>query len=214
MAERIWYPIWDSGMKLGHAVRTIDEALDLAGEDLDTASLGDALSRREREACRRTREEGALAWRENRDRMLDTMSARDRERHLEAGELAFLLEPDLKLSQGGLRDLHSLRWIDLADSTRRASGRLLPGPRNAPVGGSSFCRSTGRANNQLLLQEQDEVTVALGYGDADDRGCRCGLLAPSPGPGLGSASGPSAGSATAMAQGRDLGHGLNWSTTP
>ena len=26
VAERIWYPIWDSGMKLGHAVRTIDEA--------------------------------------------------------------------------------------------------------------------------------------------------------------------------------------------
>ena len=30
VAERIWYPIWDTGMKLGHAVRTIDEALDLA----------------------------------------------------------------------------------------------------------------------------------------------------------------------------------------
>ena len=38
VAERIWYPIWDTGMKLGHAVRTIDEALDLASSDLDTAT--------------------------------------------------------------------------------------------------------------------------------------------------------------------------------
>ena len=132
VAERIWYPIWDSGMKLGHAVRTIDEALDLASEDLDTATsllemrclggsekLVDELGKK------------ALSqWRENRDRMLDTMSARIRERHLEAGELAFLLAPDLKLSQGGLRDLHSLRWIDLADSTllEESERSALAGP--------------------------------------------------------------------------------------
>ena len=38
LAQRLWYPIWDEGVKLGHAVRTPDEALDLAGEDLDTAT--------------------------------------------------------------------------------------------------------------------------------------------------------------------------------
>ena len=173
VAERIWYPIWDSGMKLGHAVRTIDEALDLAGEDLDTATsllemrclggsekLVDELAKK------------ALGqWRENRDRMLDTMSARIRERHLEAGELAFLLEPDLKLSQGGLRDLHSLRWIDLADSTllEESERSALAGPHETLLSARiELHRSTGRANNQLLLQEQDEVAAALGYGDADD----------------------------------------------
>jgi len=173
VAERIWYPIWDSGMKLGHAVRTIDEALDLASEDLDTATsllemrclggsekLVDELAKK------------ALGqWRENRDRMLDTMSARIRERHLEAGELAFLLEPDLKLSQGGLRDLHSLRWIDLADSTllEESERSALAGPHETLLSARiELHRSTGRANNQLLLQEQDEVAAALGYGDADD----------------------------------------------
>ena len=172
VAERIWYPIWDSGMKLGHAVRTIDEALDLAGEDLDTATsllemrclggsekLVDELAKK------------ALGqWRENRDRMLDTMSARIRERHLEAGELAFLLEPDLKLSQGGLRDLHCLQWIDLADpSLLEDSERdALDGPHSVLLSARiELHRATGRANNQLLLQEQDEVADALGYGDAD-----------------------------------------------
>ena len=36
--ERLWYPIWDEGLKLGHAVRTTSEALALAADDLDTAT--------------------------------------------------------------------------------------------------------------------------------------------------------------------------------
>ena len=38
VAERVWYPVWDAGVKLGHAVRTIGEALSLAEDDLDTAT--------------------------------------------------------------------------------------------------------------------------------------------------------------------------------
>ena len=34
----MWYPLWDAGLKLGHAVRTFDDQLSLAGEDLDTAT--------------------------------------------------------------------------------------------------------------------------------------------------------------------------------
>ncbi|MDQ1490364.1 MAG: [protein-PII] uridylyltransferase, partial [Actinomycetota bacterium] len=38
LAERIWYPLWDAGLKLGHGVRTVKEALALAAIDLDTAT--------------------------------------------------------------------------------------------------------------------------------------------------------------------------------
>jgi [protein-PII] uridylyltransferase len=38
VAERLWYPIWDAGLKLGHAVRTPKQALAMIGEDLDTAT--------------------------------------------------------------------------------------------------------------------------------------------------------------------------------
>ena len=37
-ASALWYPIWDAGVKLGHAVRRIDEHLELARTDLDTAT--------------------------------------------------------------------------------------------------------------------------------------------------------------------------------
>src|SRR5690606_17750803 len=38
VAERLWYPLWDEGLKVGHAVRTPKEALQLAASDLDTAT--------------------------------------------------------------------------------------------------------------------------------------------------------------------------------
>jgi len=173
VAEHIWYPIWDSGMRLGHAVRTIDEALELAADDLDTAtsllemrglggnpSLVDELAKR------------ALAqWRELRDPMLDRLAARTRERHATAGELAFLLEPDLKLAQGGLRDIHSLRWIDLADPDliEESEREELDRPNHVLLSARiELHRATERPGNQLLLQEQDEVADRLGYGDADE----------------------------------------------
>src|SRR6056297_2150216 len=38
IADRLWYPIWDAGLKLGHAVRTVRDTLSLASEDLETAT--------------------------------------------------------------------------------------------------------------------------------------------------------------------------------
>ena len=38
VASALWYPIWDAGLKLGHAVRTVDDQLVLAKSDLDTAT--------------------------------------------------------------------------------------------------------------------------------------------------------------------------------
>src|SRR5438105_8458306 len=38
IADRLWYPVWDAGLTLGHSVRTIRQALALAQSDLDTAT--------------------------------------------------------------------------------------------------------------------------------------------------------------------------------
>src|SRR5258708_23077047 len=38
IAQRIWYPIWDEALHLGHSVCTVREALALASDDLDTAT--------------------------------------------------------------------------------------------------------------------------------------------------------------------------------
>ena len=135
VAERIWYPIWDTGMKLGHAVRTIDEALELASGDLDTATslLDIRLIGGEQKLVDELASKSRAQWHDNADKMLTLLSEGTRQRHSEAGEVAFLLEPDLKLSRGGLRDVHALHWIDLADDgLMEASERQgLIGPHDA-----------------------------------------------------------------------------------
>jgi [protein-PII] uridylyltransferase len=173
VAEHIWYPIWDSGMKLGHAVRTVDEALDLAAGDLDTATslLDIRFIGGEEKLVRELAEKSRAQWRANADKMLNLLAEGTRQRHEESGEVAFLLEPDLKLSRGGLRDVHALHWIDLADDDLMEDSERqgLIGPHDTLLSARvELHRSTGRPSNQLLLQDQDDVAAALGHGDADD----------------------------------------------
>ena len=171
LADRVWYPIWDAGVKLGHAVRTPREALALAGEDLDTATsllrvrhvagdpaLTDDLGRRAMEQ-----------WQKRSKRWLGELSRRVKQRHETAGEVAFLLEPDLKEGRGGLRDVQALRWAE-------AAGRLL-WAGDDPVLEEAYeallsarvelHRRTGRQGDRLLLEEQDGVAAALGEASAD-----------------------------------------------
>ena len=172
-AERIWYPIWDAGFKVGHAVRTPAEALDLAAGDLDTAtSLLDIRHLGGDPALVAELADAAEAqWRSRSEKVLASMVKRTVERHAANGEVAFLLEPDLKLARGGLRDVHTLRWMDRADPTlllpTERSG--LAGPHDTVLAARvELHRRTGRTGDVLLLQEQDEVAAALGYGDADE----------------------------------------------
>src|SRR5688572_8155507 len=98
LADKVWYPIWDEGMKLGHSVRTPKEALTLAADDLDTATsllqvrhvAGDAAMTAE------LGDKALQQWRKRSKRWLGELSRKVQERHEQAGEVAFLLEPDLK----------------------------------------------------------------------------------------------------------------------
>jgi [protein-PII] uridylyltransferase len=172
LADRLWYPIWDARMKLGHAVRTVKEALALAAHDLDTATS--LLQVRHLAGDRSLTDElvhkAELQWRKRSKRWLGSLSERVRERHARAGEVAFLLEPDLKEGRGGLRDVHALGWAQAARSilwdtdqaSLHAAYETLLGAR------VELHRRTGRPGDRLLLQEQDGVAEALGWSDADE----------------------------------------------
>ena len=171
LAESIWYPIWDEGIKLGHAVRTVKETLALASDDLDTATA--ILSARHIAGDPKLAEELAVKgdelWRKRSKRWLDEMDVRVRSRHEESGEVAFLLEPDLKNGRGGLRDVHAITWAE------RAGMSLLPGDHETIIEAYEVVlsarvelqRRTGRHSDVLLLEEQDAVSAALGFDDAD-----------------------------------------------
>ena len=171
IAEQVWYPIWDEGLKLGHSVRTIKEALSLAADDLDTAtSLVTIRHLAGDEALTDELATKAMAlWRKRAKRWLGELSQRVALRHDQAGEVAFLLEPDLKEGRGGLRDVHAIRWAELAqavmlegdDQTLAANHDVLFAAR------VELHRLLGRPGDRLLLEEQDAVAAALGYADAD-----------------------------------------------
>jgi [protein-PII] uridylyltransferase len=172
IAESIWYPMWDEGLKLGHAVRTPKEALALAADDLDTAtSLVTVRHLAGDRALSDDLAERALAlWRKRARRWLAEISTRVRVRQAEAGEVAFLLEPDLKEGRGGLRDVHAIRWAELAqavmlegdDAALEANHAVLLDAR------VELHRLTHRPGDRLLLEEQDDVAAALGCPDADE----------------------------------------------
>jgi [protein-PII] uridylyltransferase len=171
VADRVWYPIWDRGLKLGHSVRTVKEALALAADDLDTATslLEVRHLAGERALTEQLAGKAVLQWRKRAKRWLSTMAQRVRDRQAQAGEVAFLLEPDLKEGRGGLRDVQALRWA-------QAARTILWQPDGASLDEAydlllavrvELHRRTGRPGDRLLLQEQDGVADALGYHDAD-----------------------------------------------
>ena len=173
VADAIWYPVWDEGVHLDHSVRRPSEVLALAGEDVRVAlglldarlvwgepKVGDPLI--------------AQARAEWRDRLgathLPVLEQQMEERRGLAGDVAFLLEPDLKESHGGLRDVNVLRALSayaplLADYADLASldeaTALLTAIR------VELHRQAEREQDRLLLQDQDQVAAALGFDDAD-----------------------------------------------
>jgi [protein-PII] uridylyltransferase len=171
VAERLWYPVWDAGLKLGHAVRSTRDALQLAQDDLDTATAlldarhlaGDAALAAD------LIERAGAQWRRRGRRWLAVMADSVTERHIRFGEVAFLLEPDLKEGRGGLRDVHALAWADAAKLTLFAADResLAAAYSDVLAARVELQRSTGRTGNRLTLQDQDAVAAALGDRDAD-----------------------------------------------
>ncbi|GGV09393.1 bifunctional uridylyltransferase/uridylyl-removing enzyme [Streptomyces litmocidini] len=169
LADRIWYPVWDLGLALDHSVRTPAEARATAGEDLK-AHLGllDARTVAGDAGLAAALRTAVLAdWRDQAPRRLPELDALCRERAERAGELQYLLEPDLKEARGGLRDAQVLRAVAaswLADAPREGldvARRRLLDARDA------LHLATGRATDRLALQEQDAVAAGLGLLDAD-----------------------------------------------
>ncbi|HEY2443892.1 MAG TPA: [protein-PII] uridylyltransferase [Streptosporangiaceae bacterium] len=169
VADRIWYPVWDSGARLDHSVRTLAQARQAAAGDLRVA-LGLLYARHiagDRALSARLRELTLEDWRGAAGTRLAELKAAGAEREQRLGELAFLLEPDLKDARGGLRDVHAIAaiaaaWVAPAPGPRvRAAYETILDVRHA------LHEVTGRPSDRLVFQEQDEVAKVAGLLDGD-----------------------------------------------
>src|SRR5215475_12700655 len=114
IAEAILYCLWDTGLKVGHATRSVDECIRQAKADMTIRTailearylLGDRglydelVARFDKQVAHGTAREFVTAKLAERD-----------ERHKRAGMSRYLVEPNIKDGKGGLRDLHTLFWI-------------------------------------------------------------------------------------------------------
>ena len=170
-ADRIWYPLWDEGFKLGHSVRSVDQTLRLAATDLETATsllnarlvTGDSLLVQDLLARNETQ------WADHTSDRLDELARNVARRHRLAGEVAFLLEPDLKEGRGGLRDVHAIDWAARAGVEVTVHDRELldAAYRVLLEARVELHRISGKRGDVLLLEEQDSVAAALSDPDAD-----------------------------------------------
>jgi [protein-PII] uridylyltransferase len=180
IAEAILYCLWDTGLKVGHATRSVDECIRQAKADMTIRTailearflLGDRKlfdelqTRFDKEVVRNTAPEfvaAKLAEREDRVRR--------------SGQSRYLVEPNVKDGKGGLRDLHTLFWIAKYVYRVREPDELIKRGVFDKTEYQRFrtCENflwavrchmhfvTGRAEERLSFDIQREIAVRLGY---------------------------------------------------
>jgi [protein-PII] uridylyltransferase len=178
VADQLWYPLWDSNIRLDHSVRTVAQTLKVAGADvsaglamLDARHIAgdEQLSARLVEGVRRQ-------WRSGLQSLFDDLVEETHARWRRIGEIAHRAEPDLKLGRGGLRDVQLLDALAIA----QLADRLTVHPPESETGSltgaqltllnvrTELHRVSGRGHDLLLAQFADEISAALQIGDRYD----------------------------------------------
>src|SRR4030088_652558 len=180
VAEAILYCLWDMGLKVGHATRSVDESIRQARGDMtirtailetrfltgDQPLYNELVARFDRGVVQGPGAEFVAAKLAERE-----------ERHRRAGQSRYLVEPNVKDGKGGLRDLHTLFWIAKYVYRVREPEEL--------IGRGVFDRQeyqlfrrcenflwavrchmhfvTGRAEERVSFDLQRDIAVRLGY---------------------------------------------------
>ena len=152
--------LWDAGLRLSHSVRTIAECAELHEQNielnislLDRRMLGGS-------SDLNTKLEAKLTpFFERHSRTLAQHLARlARVRHRKFQDTFYHLEPDIKETPGGLRDLHLVGWLSQLRKSDAAGSGLLAAP--ARFLGSLRCflhYRDGRDQNLLSFEAQEEL---------------------------------------------------------
>ncbi len=180
VAEALLYCLWDMGLKVGHATRSVNECIRQAKADMTIrtallesrhvfgdAKLYDELTVRfDKEVAQGTAAEFVTAKLAERE-----------ERHRRAGQSRYLVEPNVKDGKGGLRDLHTLFWIAKYVYRVREPEELIACGVFSHDEYKLFRRCedflwsvrcnmhflTGRAEERLSFDIQRDIAVRLGY---------------------------------------------------
>ena len=176
LARLLLYPLWDAGFTVGHAVRTADETLGSAREDLDslTAILDARPLAGDEDLFRAAAAPVVGLARSDPDAFAERLGAAAVERRTRYGSAAYLLEPELKDGGGGLRDIASFGWLEAAlGRSLEDAGLLRSREREGLDAADEFVTrtrsalhlETGKRADRLVRDHQPAIARAMGFED-------------------------------------------------
>ena len=180
LVEAVLHMLWDLGLTVGHAARTLDDCLARARADMTIrtsliesrllwgdAALFESL---------RARFFDEIATGSEIEFIAAKLAERD-ERHRKTGDSRYVLEPNVKEGKGGLRDLHTLYWIGKYIYRVERFAELIERGVLSGAEWRRFARAedflwrvrahlhvlAGRAEERLSFDVQPEVARRMGY---------------------------------------------------
>ena len=184
--EYMLYMLWDMGLRVGHAFRTIRECAKLANEDvtIKTSILDARFLFGDSELAAEMKAEFSDRAVNGKDVEFIAAKLEERDnRHSVTGPTRYVVEPNVKDGKGGLRDLQTLFWIlkhlyggDTLEEVME-TGFLAPRERRAFLRASRFLWTvrchlhfmTGREEDRLSFDLQPEIARRFGYVDKGER---------------------------------------------
>ncbi len=178
------YALWDLNIKLGHAVRSVRETIKHVKEDWDsaTAAMESRLICGHGELYENVQEKLKVFFKRRRKAFVEAKFAELKTRHERTGGTAFLMEPDIKEGQGGLRDIQAIFWIakawynfeveELIDEqiiSSREHDQLMAAQAFLWRCRAGLHLENKRAGDRLGFEQQAILTEALGYTEVDTR---------------------------------------------
>ena len=185
LTQAMLYVLWDTGLDLGFAIRSVSECITLAKDDLKTMTalldlrfltgdkaLFETLHKNIRkDLFNRARTEAFI-----KDKIEET-----RQRHAKYGGSVYILEPNVKEGEGGLRDLHTAMWVLKAKNGKTVEpfslGLIRERDKKALEASLDYLLwvrnelhfGAGRKTDQLTFDHQERISALLGF-QSTDRG--------------------------------------------
>ncbi|MFH1019533.1 MAG: [protein-PII] uridylyltransferase, partial [Pseudomonadota bacterium] len=182
VSQALFYPLWDAGLEVGHGVRTTDACLADARQDfffqvalLDARHLAGSqpLFTTMHQAFHRELISG------HRREFLQNMMRHRNERHQRYGMHSYQLEPHIKESRGGFRDIQAMIWVSHALFGLQELGGIEEAGLISSQEKEAFAQArdflikvrnrlhylSGRKNDQMFFEYQEEMAKAFRYSD-------------------------------------------------
>lgn len=174
--------LWDIGLEVGHSVRTVADCRRESMGDITVVTT--LIEARVIEGPRALFDEMKQAistaeiWPS--DRFFEAKRAEQLARHHRYDDTAYKLEPNVKGSPGGLRDIQMIGWVAKRHFNVHSLDALVdhkflsPGQLKLLIDGQAFLWRvryglhvlTGRREDRLLFDHQERLAKMLGYEDA------------------------------------------------